>query len=70
MIDKNIAEKLKKEFQYEIISDSGKLAMLLTDLYINKEKVLPIYDKISTKTLLDIEEWKNLKKEEMKDVVV
>ena len=58
----------KEEIKTEIVSDAGKIALLLPDLYISPESVMRAYDKLSTKALLDIEEWKELKREVVKSV--
>lgn len=59
----------EKEIRYEIISDAGRIALLLPDLYISPQKVLPIYDKLTNKTLLDIQEWEELRKEAVMSAV-
>lgn len=59
----------KDEVKYEIISNAGKIGLLLPDLYINYKKVLPIYDRLTNTILFNIQEWRELKKEEIKNAV-
>lgn len=53
-----LPESEKNMIKYEIISDAGKIAMFLPDLYIAPKKVFPIYDKLSNRILLNIQEFK------------